>query len=181
MIYLLIIKTIIICFYFSLNQEMNLKKFIFLLLMGDILTLLFIKTNFLKLVIASLLVVLVYNLFTKYNKLTKEYIIIQNGKLNFQSLLNSKYSINDIVTKIKNLGLNVEEVNSLVVRNNRVFINKYEYPYTLIIKGVVNYSNLFKVNKNKLWLDNFLKSRRCVLCFLLRKSNIFNYKIGDIW
>lgn len=162
---LLIIKTIILVLIFSLYEnKITFYEMLIFLLLGDVITIIINKTNYLKLILICGLIYYIYTLYLKYNKVSKEYIIIENGVLKFNELIKNKIDLKNVLKKLKKLGIrSIEEIEKCVIKNNELKINQIEYPYPIIVNGVINYNGLFKINKNKKWLNNFLDQKHLTL------------------
>lgn len=95
----------------------------------------------------------------------KPSVIIKGGKLVFSEMSKIKYTLDDLLSQLREKGVkNIEEVDYAVLENNgslSVFQNTKDYPLPLIMDGVVDYNILKEIGKDKIWLDS-----------LIRKNNI---------
>ena len=116
-------------------------------------------------------------------------LIIKDGKINFKEMERQRYSIDDLLTQIRDKGIkSLDEIEYAVLENNGnlstfLYDNKKIYPMPLIIDGVIQYDTLNDINKNKEWLMKILKSENVNLdkvfyafyknnkCFIIRKNN----------
>ena len=162
---ILLIKTIILVLIFSLYEnKINFYEMLVFLLIGDVITIIINGTNYLKLILFCLLIYLIYKLYLKYNKTTKEYIIIEDGVLKFNELVKNNINIKDVLKQLNKVGINsIEEINKCTIKNNQLQINQIEYPYPIIINGVINYNGLIKIKKNKNWLNKFLEEKNLTI------------------
>lgn len=162
---ILIIKTVLLIFIFSLYRDkITFFELLVFLLLGDIITIIINKTNYLKLITYCLLSYSIYKLYLKYNKTSKEYIIIEDGILKFNELIKNKLNLKNILNQLNKLGISsIEEIQKCTIKNNQIIINQIEYPYPIIINGVINYNGLIKINKNKKWLNQFLEQKNLTI------------------
>lgn len=98
-------------------------------------------------------------------------VIIKNGKLKFSEMSKLRYSLDDLITQLREQGIkSIEEVNYAVLENDgklSVFPDAQDYPMPVIVDGVINYSVLDEMNKNTKWLYKILKDKNIEL------SNVF--------
>ena len=83
-------------------------------------------------------------------------LIIKDGKINFKEMERQRYSIDDLLTQIRDKGIkSLDEIEYAVLENNGnlstfLYDNKKIYPMPLIIDGVIQYDTLNDINKNKI-------------------------------
>ena len=69
-------------------------------------------------------------------------VIIKNGKLNFEAMSKLRYSLDDLVTQLREQSIkNIEEVNYAVLENNgklSIFEKETEYPLPIILDGQID-------------------------------------------
>ena len=115
-------------------------------------------------------------------------LIIKDGKINFKEMERQRYSIDDLLTQIRDKGIkSLDEIEYAVLENNGnlstfLYDNKKIYPMPLIIDGVINYQTLVDIKKDKLWLMKMLKNEHTSLeqvfyafyknnkCFIIKKN-----------
>lgn len=94
-------------------------------------------------------------------------VIIKNGKLNFEAMSKLRYSLDDLVTQLREQSIkNIEEVNYAVLENNgklSIFEKETEYPLPIILDGQIDYEVLKDMNKDKKWIYNILKKNNIEL------------------
>jgi len=97
----------------------------------------------------------------------KPAVIIKNGKLNFKEMVKLRYSLDDLVSQLREQGImNIEDVNYAVLENNgklSVFKEEKNYPLPLILDGQIDYSVLKEINKNEKWLNLILEKNKIAL------------------
>ena len=97
----------------------------------------------------------------------KPAVIIKNGKLNFKEMVKLSYSLDDLVSQLREQGImNIEDVNYAVLENNgklSVFKEEKNYPLPLILDGQIDYSVLKEINKNEKWLNLILEKNKIAL------------------
>src|SRR5574344_1763442 len=102
---LLIIKTIILVLIFSLYEnKITFYEMLIFLLLGDVITIIINKTNYLKLILIC--------------------------GLKYKELIKNKIDLKNVLKKLKKLGItSIEEIEKCVIKNNELKINQIEYPY----------------------------------------------------
>ena len=114
-------------------------------------------------------------------------IIINDGKLDFKQMKNLRYSLEDLISQLREQGVkSIEEVNYAVLENNgklSVFKDKV-YPLPIIIEGCIDYDTLKNINKNETWLYHILDKNNITLddvfyafyaknkTYIIRKSEV---------
>ena len=88
-------------------------------------------------------------------------VIINKGQLNFKEMVKLRYSLDDLVSQLREQGImNIEDVNYAVLENNgklSVFKEEKNYPLPLILDGQIDYSVLKEIKKNEKWLNLILE------------------------
>lgn len=101
----------------------------------------------------------------------KPSIIVKKGKINFSLMSKLRYSLDDLLSQLRDKGVkSLENVDYAVLENSgtlSVFENNKDYPLPLIMDGKVDYSTLNEIGKNEYWLTNMLDKKN------LSKENIF--------
>ncbi|MGM9850221.1 MAG: DUF421 domain-containing protein [Bacilli bacterium] len=94
-------------------------------------------------------------------------VIIKNGKLNFESMRKLRYSLDDLISQLREQGIkSIEEVNYAVLENNgklSVFNNDTEYPLPIIMDGEIDKEVLKDLNKDENWVYDILKKKNLEL------------------
>ena len=97
----------------------------------------------------------------------KPAVIIKNGKLNFKEMVKLRYSLDDLVSQLREQGImNIEDVNYAVLENNgklSVFKEEKNYPLPLILDGLIDYCVLKEIKKNEKWLNLILEKNKIAL------------------
>lgn len=98
-------------------------------------------------------------------------IIIKNGQLNIDAMRKLRYSLDDLISQLREQGIkSIEEVNYAVLENSgklSVFDNNAEYPLPIILDGEIDKTALKDINKNKNWIDEILKKNN------IKLNNVF--------
>ena len=88
-------------------------------------------------------------------------VIIKDGKLNFDAMKRLRYSLDDLISQLREQGIkNVQEVNYAVLENNgklSIFQNESEYPLPIILDGQIDYAVLKDMNKDENWINKILE------------------------
>lgn len=95
-------------------------------------------------------------------------VIIHEGKLNFNEMINQRYNLDDLLTQLREQQIrSIEEVEYAVLENNgklSVFTKESktsgQYPFPIILDGIVDKNTLKKIGKNKNWLYKMLEKER---------------------
>lgn len=122
----------------------------------------------------------------------KPCVIIKNGKLNFKEMVKLRYSLDDLVSQLREQGImNIEDVNYAVLENNgklSVFKEEKNYPLPLILDGKIDYSVLKEINKDKKWINEILNKNKISLenifyafytkekTFIIKKEDVLWFK-----
>lgn len=97
----------------------------------------------------------------------KPSVIIKNGRLNFSLMRKLRYTLDDLVTQLREKGIkSIEEIDYAVLENDgalSVFQNTKDYPLPIILDGEIDYGVLKEINKDKKWIDSFLKQKNIKL------------------
>lgn len=98
-------------------------------------------------------------------------VIINKGKINFSEMSKIRYSLDDLLSQLREQGIkSIEEVKYAILENNgklSVFEKSNIYPLPLIIDGVIDYETLNNINKNQEWLDKLIRKKQ------IKLENIF--------
>lgn len=87
-------------------------------------------------------------------------VIIKNGKLNFEAMSKLRYSLDDLISQLREQSIkNIDEVNYAVLENNgklSIFEKETEYPLPIILDGVIDKDVLKDMNKDENWVNKIL-------------------------
>ena len=90
-------------------------------------------------------------------------VIIKNGKLQFHRMSQLRYSLDDLMSQLREQQIkSIEEVDYAVLENNgklSVFQQCKDYPLPLIVDGVVDERVLKELNKDNRWLQHLLQKK----------------------
>ena len=94
-------------------------------------------------------------------------IIIKEGKINFEQMRKLRYSLDDLISQLREQGIkSIEEVNYAVLENNgklSVFDKNTEYPLPIIMDGIIDENVLKDMNKDKNWVYDIIKKKNLKL------------------
>lgn len=94
-------------------------------------------------------------------------VIIKNGKLIFSTMSKLRYTLDDLVTSLREHGVkSVEEVNYAILENNgklSIFPKEIEYPMPIILDGVIQVETLREIGKDEIWLNTILRQKKLTL------------------
>ena len=101
----------------------------------------------------------------------KESLIINKGILNIKEMIKQRYSLDDLLTQLRDKNIRtIEEVDYAILENGgklSVFkkddTDKKIFPLPLIVDGEIEIDNLNYINKDKKWLDNILIEKNVLL------------------
>ena len=104
----------------------------------------------------------------KFRKMTdgNPSVIINDGKINYSVMKKLRYTLDDLLTQIRQKSIkSIEEVKYAVLETDgELSIFKDEnYPMPLIVDGKVDMETLKNINKNEMWIDEILKSKNLKL------------------
>lgn len=94
-------------------------------------------------------------------------VIIKDGKVNFTTMTKLRYTLDDLITQLREKGIkSLEEVDYAVLENSgnlSVFQNTDAYPMPFILDGVIDYQVLKEIKKDRAWIQSFLKKEHLEL------------------
>ena len=97
----------------------------------------------------------------------KPSVIINKGKVMFSEMTKIRYTLDDLITQLREKGIkSIEEVDYAVLENSgklSVFQKEKEYPLPIIIDGVIDYDVLKEINKDKVWIHKLLTKQNLKL------------------
>ena len=89
--------------------------------------------------------------------------IINNGKIDFKQMQKLRYSLDDLISQLREQGVkNIEEVKYAILENNgklSVFTDNNIYPMPIILDGVIDYDTVKNMNKNIDWVYKILNKK----------------------
>ena len=94
-------------------------------------------------------------------------VLINKGKVNFKQMQKTRYSLDDLISQLREKGIkNLEEVNYAILENNgklSVFNDNNVYPMPIIIDGVIDVDTVKNMKKNIDWVYNILDKNKLKL------------------
>ncbi len=94
-------------------------------------------------------------------------LIINKGKLMFNQMKNLRYSLDDLITQLREQGIkNIEDVNYAILENSgklSVFSDNDIYPLPIILDGKIDFDTLYNIKKDPDWLYSILSKKRIEL------------------
>ena len=94
-------------------------------------------------------------------------VIIKEGKVKFNVMTKLRYTLDDLISKLREKGVkSLEEVDYAVLETNgnlSVFQNTKEYPLPIILDGDIDFHVLKEIKKDKKWIDNMLNKKKIKL------------------
>ena len=98
-------------------------------------------------------------------------VIIKKGKLVFSEMSKLKYTLDDLLSQLREKGVeSIEKVDYAVLENSgelSVFQNLNDYPLPIIMDGIIDYKILKEIGKDKKCIDDLLKNNN------IKLDNIF--------
>lgn len=131
-----------------------------------------IFSSMIPITVLALLQMLISHISMKNDKFRKivdgtPSIIIKNGKLIFSTMSKLRYTLDDLLTGLREHGVkSVEEVNYAVLENNgklSIFPKELEYPLPIILDGVIQKQTLEEIGKDELWVNRILRQKQVEL------------------
>lgn len=187
MYYTLIIKTIILYFYIVFCYRLMGKKEVGQLSIIDLIVSILIaelaamsieeteRSIFVSIVPILVLVIIqiVLSYFSLKNNKIRNFIdgtpkvIINKGKINFNQMQKLRYSLDDLVSQLREKGVkNIAEVNYAVLENNgklSMFTDDNVYPMPIILDGVIDCDTIKNMNKDVEWVYKILDKNKLKL------------------
>lgn len=114
--------------------------------------------------------------------------IINNGKVNFSVMSKMRYSLDDLISQLREQGIgSIEQVNYAILENNgklSVFEKNTDYPMPIILDGVIDYNVLREINRSDEWVMKILKDKKInlsdVFYAFYSKNKTFIIKKSDV-
>ena len=94
-------------------------------------------------------------------------VVIKNGKIQFHRMTKLRYSLDDLMSQLREQQIkSIEEVDYAVLENNgklSVFQQCKDYPLPLIVDGVIDQLVLKELNKDERWISRLLEKNHVAL------------------
>ena len=94
-------------------------------------------------------------------------VIIKNGKVNFKEMTNLRYTLDDLISQLREQEIkSIEEVDYAVLENNgklSVFKTCKDYPLPIIVDGNIDYKVLKDMKKDENWVYKILDAHNLQL------------------
>lgn len=183
----IILKTIVLYFYIVLVYRLMGKKEVGKLSIIDLIVSILIAElaamsiestdRSILISIIPILVLVIIQIVLSYISLKNEKIrkiidgnpttIIKSGKIKFNEMAKLRYSLEDLITQLREQGIkSIEEVDYAILENNgklSIFQNTKDYPMPIIIDGKIDFEVLKELNKNAKWVLDILDSQNITL------------------
>jgi uncharacterized membrane protein YcaP (DUF421 family) len=148
--------------------------------------------------IVPILVLVIIQIFLSYLSLKSEKIrnfidgkpsmIIKNGKVNFSLMTKIRYSLDDLLSQLRDKGVrSLDEVEYAILENSgtlSVFEKGKDYPMPIILDGEIDYEVLKEIKKTKKWLLSILKSKNLeiedVFYAFYKKNQMYIIKKSEV-
>ena len=164
------ISTLIIFLTYSYfrKKEIKILEIIILLFLFHICILsIYLNINIFILLLSSILIITIYYFYLYIenkeiiNKLPQDKVLINRGIINFNELVSSGISYDELMFELKKRGVdNPDQIDYCIKKNNDLIIftknSIKNYPISLIIDGNIIKDNLFSIKKNIDWLERKL-------------------------
>lgn len=127
-----------------------------------------IFTSLVPIIVLVILQILLSYFSLKSSKLRKiidgvPSILINKGKINFSVMSKLRYSLDDLLSQIREKDIkNIEDIKYAVLENNgklSIFQDNLDYPLPLIVEGEIEPDTLKSIGKTYVWLNNLLKHK----------------------
>lgn len=118
----------------------------------------------------------------------KPSVIINKGKIVFSEMTKLKYSLDDLLSQLREKGIeSIEKVDYAVLENNgtlSIFQNMKDYPFPIVIDGELDEKILLEIGKDKKWFNNLLKENNVdiedIFYAFYRKNKTYIIKKKDL-
>ena len=118
----------------------------------------------------------------------KPSVIIKKGKINFSLMTKIRYTLDDLISQLRQQGIkSIEEVDYAILENSgdlSIFQNTKEYPMPIILDGVIDETVIQEIGKDRAWILRLLKQENLPLedvfyafytqkkTFIIKKSDL---------
>lgn len=118
----------------------------------------------------------------------KPSVIIKAGKVCFEQMTKLRYSLDDLISQLREKGIkSIEEVDYAILENSgtlSVFQKTKDYPMPIILDGVIDFEVLKEIKKDKLWIYKLLEKQNLsledVFYAFYKKGKIYIIKKSDL-
>lgn len=118
----------------------------------------------------------------------KPKVIINNGKVNFKEMTKLRYTLDDLISQLREQSIkSIEEVDYAILENNgklSVFDSCKDYPLPIILDGNIDYDVLKDIKKDEKWISDILESHNLnledVFYAFYSKKKTFIIKKSDL-
>ena len=94
-------------------------------------------------------------------------VIINKGKVNFKQMQKTRYSLDDLISQLREKGIkNLNDVNYAILENNgklSIFTDNNTYPMPIIVDGVIDIDTIRNMNKDLKWVYRILNKNNIKL------------------
>ncbi len=118
----------------------------------------------------------------------KPSVIIKAGKVCFEQMTKLRYSLDDLISQLREKGIkSIEEVDYAILENSgtlSVFQKTKDYPMPIILDGVIDFEVLKEIKKDKLWIYKLLEKQNLsledIFYAFYKKDKIYIIKKSDL-
>ncbi len=118
-------------------------------------------------------------------------VIIKNGKVNYKEMINQKYSLEDLLSQIREKGYrSIEDIEYAILENNGTLSifeyagKKSPFPMPIILDGEIQSDTLKHLKKNDDWVLTILQRRNInlsdVFYAFYKDRSVFVIKNSDL-
>lgn len=97
----------------------------------------------------------------------KPSVIIKAGKVCFNQMSKLRYSLDDLISQLREKGIkSIEDVDYAILENSgtlSVFQKEKDYPMPIILDGVIDYDVLKEIGKDNVWIHKLLINKNLKL------------------
>ena len=94
-------------------------------------------------------------------------VIINKGKVNFKQMQKTLYSLDDLISQLREKGIkNLNDVNYAILENNgklSIFTDNNTYPMPIIVDGVIDIDTIRNMKKDIKWVYRILNKNNIKL------------------
>lgn len=94
-------------------------------------------------------------------------VIIKDGKVNFKEMTQLRYTLDDLISQLREQQIkSIEEVDYAVLENNgklSIFPTCKDYPLPIIVDGNIDYKVLKDMKKDESWINKILEENELQL------------------